>query len=746
MHHSIIPALYREQPYAVLHPQHDVRRRRPNSSRLYFFGRNKQEDNDNNNNNDETSKAAKTDDSTKEKNPFNIPFFGRPTTVNEKRSNDVKPLQDATPLASTSTKNGSAAPKRQEDSNDPVILRAKAERVRLEAERMDAELTLSKIDRLEKQLVKTKSKGDSIDDLQRQLDALQAKLRGEPPPTTPVVSNKPTAQSPLLESPAPSSESLIEEMSAAVRDQDVIEAARKMSGRTDFEISTEDDIKMIPGFLLKMLATVVAMDYNNNDVESIDKTEFLRRWEMAKNLDYSFDANYTTPTFTSAQISKAKEEIQGRSSNLFVTDRMIEKAGGNATQLALYALEFDEFLNRGTSRVGKMNIQDIAPDFLQDLFNQTAGDAYLSALYPKCTRKEGEEPTQAQVDALVRTVLVPAKFSTSSKPIKVAGGYAITGTHKYKNGDDLIDAIDRELAKTSLADKLTVLYAPGTQRPLNSTVLTRENIDSLEPLSFDFLDDIDVDPEPILYILGPNIVRDSNRLGLTITSILGIATSWYLSIYPFLLNDGIGKRVDDELQLLEANLQPDLTWLTDLSFPLFVTFIALQLVHEAAHRLVAATNGVKLTVPTFVPSLITGITSSVTTFKTLPKNKEAMFDISAAGPLAGIVASSVALAVGSKLTLISDPSTLPALPLDILRQSTLGGAIIDNIIQGSLYVPEGAPTAGIMISLHPIAIAGYISLVVNALSLLPIGSKSPRVIGRCIVVSLLGVLARSHSC
>jgi membrane-associated protease RseP (regulator of RpoE activity) len=61
-----------------------------------------------------------------------------------------------------------------------------------------------------------------------------------------------------------------------------------------------------------------------------------------------------------------------------------------------------------------------------------------------------------------------------------------------------------------------------------------------------------------------------------------------------------------------------------------------------------------------------------------------------------------------------------------LRQSTLGGAIIDNIIQGSLYVPEGAPTAGIMISLHPIAIAGYISLVVNALSLLPIGSKSPR--------------------
>jgi membrane-associated protease RseP (regulator of RpoE activity) len=190
-----------------------------------------------------------------------------------------------------------------------------------------------------------------------------------------------------------------------------------------------------------------------------------------------------------------------------------------------------------------------------------------------------------------------------------------------------------------------------------------------------------------------------------------------------LLNDGIGKRVDQELELLEANLQPDLTWLTDLSFPLFLTFVALQLVHEAGHRLVAASYGVKLTVPTFVPSLITGITSSVTTFKTLPKNKEAMFDISAAGPLAGISASAVALAIGCKLTLVADPSTLPALPLDILRQSTLGGGIIDSIIKGSLYVPEGAPTSGIMISLHPVAIAGYISLVVNALSLLPIGSK-----------------------
>lgn len=131
----------------------------------------------------------------------------------------------------------------------------------------------------------------------------------------------------------------------------------------------------------------------------------------------------------------------------------------------------------------------------------------------------------------------------------------------------------------------------------------------------------------------------------------------------------------------------------------------------------------KLSVPTFVPSIITGTTSTVTTFKAPPKNKEAVFDFSVAGPLVGICVSIAALVVGSQLTLVSDPATLPALPLDILRQSTLGGGIIDGIIQGSLYVPEGAPTNGIMISLHPVAIAGYINLIINALSLYPVGSK-----------------------
>jgi membrane-associated protease RseP (regulator of RpoE activity) len=141
----------------------------------------------------------------------------------------------------------------------------------------------------------------------------------------------------------------------------------------------------------------------------------------------------------------------------------------------------------------------------------------------------------------------------------------------------------------------------------------------------------------------------------------------------------------------------------------------------------------KITFPTFVPSLITGITSSVTTFKAPPPNKDALFDFSIVGPLAGLLMSVAAVVVGSQLTLISDPATLPALPLEILRQSTLGGTIINDILgNGVLTVSEGArgtqAVAGMVIPLHPMAIAGYVSLFVNALALLPIGSKKQTIV------------------
>ena len=72
--------------------------------------------------------------------------------------------------------------------------------------------------------------------------------------------------------------------------------------------------------------------------------------------------------------------------------------------------------------------------------------------------------------------------------------------------------------------------------------------------------------------------------------------------------------------------------------------------------------------------------------------------------------------------------TFPGIPLVILRQSSLGGGLIDIFLgNGVLNVPasaEGAQAlASTLIALHPFAVAGFFALVVNALALVPAGSK-----------------------
>ena len=138
-----------------------------------------------------------------------------------------------------------------------------------------------------------------------------------------------------------------------------------------------------------------------------------------------------------------------------------------------------------------------------------------------------------------------------------------------------------------------------------------------------------------------------------------------------------------------------------------------------------------VTVPAFVPSLVTGITSTITSLKTPAKNRNQLFDFGVAGPLTGMLASLGVLYVGLQLTVQSDPQAaalFPALPLEILRQSSLGGGVIESVLgQGTLTIPGGAAgsqaVSTINIALHPVAVAGYMSIFVNALSALPIGSK-----------------------
>lgn len=235
----------------------------------------------------------------------------------------------------------------------------------------------------------------------------------------------------------------------------------------------------------------------------------------------------------------------------------------------------------------------------------------------------------------------------------------------------------------------------------------------------------------VLFVAGPKVARDSEVVLRTAISAFGIATVWYGSIYPFLANPKLLDRATEVMELADAGMPTDLSWLSEMSIPLFSTFMALQLVHEIAHQAVAKSRNFEATVPTLVPSVLSGITSSITSLKSSPRNKQDLVEFAVAGPLAGMIGSILVLCYGLVLTATADVSTVqsfPGIPLAILRQSSLGGGLIDLFLgNGVLNVPasaEGAQAlASTLIALHPLAVAGFVSLMVNALALVPAGSE-----------------------
>jgi membrane-associated protease RseP (regulator of RpoE activity) len=155
------------------------------------------------------------------------------------------------------------------------------------------------------------------------------------------------------------------------------------------------------------------------------------------------------------------------------------------------------------------------------------------------------------------------------------------------------------------------------------------------------------------------------------------------------------------------------TWDFSAGIRFSVPLMAILLAHEFGHYLAANRHGVPASPPYFipVPFFLLGTMGAVIAMKGEIRRRDALLDIGAAGPLAGLA---VALPV-----LIYGIYESPVALLPVGKGYWLEGRSFLYI--GLLYAIKGPIPAGSDITLSQTALAGWAGLFITMINLLPIG-------------------------
>ena len=183
--------------------------------------------------------------------------------------------------------------------------------------------------------------------------------------------------------------------------------------------------------------------------------------------------------------------------------------------------------------------------------------------------------------------------------------------------------------------------------------------------------------------------------------------------------------------------------------PFAFTLLAILGTHEFGHYFTARAYNASVSLPYFIPApppFIFGTLGAVIRMRSPAANRNSLFDIAAAGPLAGLVIAIPAILIGLGW------STVGRIPAD--------GAIMfgDSLVMRFLvYAKFGPIPAGADVFVHPVAMAGWVGLLVTALNLFPVGQldggriayalfgRRHALVGRATFVGLLALGAITQS-
>ena len=143
------------------------------------------------------------------------------------------------------------------------------------------------------------------------------------------------------------------------------------------------------------------------------------------------------------------------------------------------------------------------------------------------------------------------------------------------------------------------------------------------------------------------------------------------------------------------------------------SLLAILTAHEFGHYFTAKYWGVPATLPYFIPfPSLFGTLGAVIKMSPRIPHRRALFDIAAAGPLAGLIVALPITYIGITLSQIIPKSSIPENSISLSEPL---------LFQAIGWLAHGSLTDNVDVMLHPMAFAGWAGLFVTALNLLPIG-------------------------
>ncbi|MFC7133926.1 MULTISPECIES: site-2 protease family protein [Salinibaculum] len=171
------------------------------------------------------------------------------------------------------------------------------------------------------------------------------------------------------------------------------------------------------------------------------------------------------------------------------------------------------------------------------------------------------------------------------------------------------------------------------------------------------------------------------------------------------------------------------------ALPFTLSVLGVLAVHELGHYVLSRRHEVEATLPYFIPiPNALGTFGAVIRMKDTIPDRDALFDIGVAGPLAGLAATVVVTAVGVSLPPVEVGAS------SIITRIELGYPLLIQGIAAVLGQPLVYDQPGVIV--NPVVIGGWVGCLVTLLNLMPVGQLDGAHVTRAVIGDRIGTVQK----